>query len=393
MPHTPTHTRTHTGAQPHTPTRTHTDTRTPTEAQPPGFTLVETAIIVIIIGIIAALVIPAITSRITTDRGVQGRGDVVSVRDEIIGFAMVKNAVGGFSLPRQDLSAELRGYMHIDDYNSLPKVRAGDFWSQPFLYRIDEALSNGQNLCYVNDGDLTLNIEQGAGPRTVAFIVKSNGPNMQNDIPDFDDISTVDFNLTIGQAGDDIVEFVTLDYLKGRLSCPSGAPGTPFVALDFSEIADRSELVAHPGVSGAGPQSDVSITSLSEVGNVLDLSGSYGGGSSTNSWVELVDVSDPNDICGYTLMGWFRTPGSVLPERRQYITSRRPSHGGSFNTWYVSINSRTDPCSSSSGFCTQVTPPGETSYGASDAGGGGVSSMGTALLERKYNYLIQRATF
>lgn len=76
-------------------------------------------------------------------------------------------------------------------------------------------------------------------------------------------------------------------------------------------------------------------------------------------------------------MGWFRTPGSVLPERRQYITSRRPSHGGSYNTWSVSINSRIDPCLSSSGFCTQVTPPGETGYGASDDGGGGVSAANT----------------
>lgn len=242
MTHTPSPTRTPpctytdtrtAGVSPHT--RTHTDTRThthtPTGAQPPGFTLVETAIIVIVIGIIAALVIPAITSRITMDRGVQGRGDVISVRDEIIGFAMQRERLPGMTA----------GEVNATDISSLPKAQAGDFWGQQFMYRESNGtdgtgtviglLSESPNLCDANGTDLIVQ-RGGQNATDIAFIIKSNGPNMRDDIDiditTFTTANPVPVHATGqevgGNAFDDIVEFVTLDHLQDRLCSPSPSP-------------------------------------------------------------------------------------------------------------------------------------------------------------------------
>ncbi len=250
MTHTPSHTRTSpctrtdtrtytrtAGDSPPPPTRT--DTHTPTVAQPPGFTLVETAIIVIVIGIIAALVIPAITSRITMDRGVQGRGDVISARDEIIGFAMQRERLPGMTA----------GEVNATDISSLPKAQAGDFWNQPFMYRVandqdgDPLSSDPDVLCDATGTDLIVQ-RGGQNAIDIAFIIKSNGPNMQGDIAiaTFTTANTVPVPATGqevgGNAFDDIVEFVTLSHLQERIGCshtPSSGTGTGVNISSFSQ--------------------------------------------------------------------------------------------------------------------------------------------------------------
>jgi predicted acyltransferase (DUF342 family)/competence protein ComGC len=196
-----------------------TQMQSSTSTKKSGFTLVEVAIIVIIIGIIAALTIPAITSRIVMDRGAQGLVDVISVRDEIIGFAMSQTPP---RLPRAEVvNGVLTGQIHPADLAGLPQAQAGDFWGQPFMYRVNPALTS--NLCGAAPVDLKIargGVAWPPDPDEAAFIIKSNGPNMRSDVPNF----TLAHPLIVpaigamvnGHAFDDIVEFVTFGYLRER---------------------------------------------------------------------------------------------------------------------------------------------------------------------------------
>lgn len=157
----------------------------------------------------------------------QGRGDVVSVRDEIIGFAMAKGR-----LPVEDAGAILDD---PDNLQELPKARAGDFWGQPFMYRVANELKTG-NLCVNNT---TLSLQRGTEiiADNIAFIIKSNGPNMQGDVTDFTTNSPLLYAIgeeVGGNAFDDIVEFVTLDHLKSRVGCTS----TSSISHNFATMTD-----------------------------------------------------------------------------------------------------------------------------------------------------------
>jgi len=227
-----------------------------------GFTLVEMAIIVIIIGIIAALVIPAITSRIVTDRGAQGRGDVVSVRDEIIGFAMMQQPIPRLPVARV-VGGNATSYIDAGDLARLPRAQAGDFWGQEFMYRVANAANDQEGnplsadgaLCNAIANNVTTNLSVQRGGVTtpnVAFIVKSKGPNMQSDVPTFM-INNVEIPATgkeiNGRAFDDIVEFVILEHLRGRIPCPP--PTLPPGVVHFPDYGFPDGQIVETGASGA----------------------------------------------------------------------------------------------------------------------------------------------
>lgn len=336
---------------------------------PHGFTLVEIAVVIVIMGLMAALILPGVFRTIERNKLERGRNAVTALKNEIIGYVVANNG----ELPRPGNYDALAGRI--------------DQWGNPIRYWFAQrtGTTNPINVC--NRSTTDLSVTAGDPVDNIAFVLASLGQNMNLETICDNGGATCDpagaaTSVTVFQTGqtdavnfpgyeyDDIVEYVSLRELKNRACSQSNnsAPGDPFVSLDFSQfqaglsgqdLADADSQIVDAG-SGA------SIVNVAGIGNVLELTGEYGGGTSTNSYVQLIDSDDPNDFCGYTLMGWFRTPGAD-DGRRQYITSRRPSHGGTYNTWTVGINSSA-PCASSGGVCSTALPPGETYHGASDAG-------------------------
>lgn len=144
--------------------------------------------------------------------------------------------------------------------------------------------------------------------------------------------------------------------------CTGVVPPGAFVALDFSQFTaglSGSALVsAHDHITDAGSTPYTVYSGDSDIGNVLNFSSAGG----VNNFIEMVDVANLEDICEYTIMGWFRA--GAMDTSRQTIANRRPAGGGHYQTWLFGLNAfnSTGPGASS------ITPERETYLTASRGG-------------------------
>ncbi|WP_457572463.1 hypothetical protein [Desulfovulcanus sp.] len=202
-----------------------------------GFTLVEMAIIVIIVGIVVASIVPRMFTKIQKNKIKEAKQIVRAARDEIIGLAIM-NAT--------DTDAQLRylpqnstGYTVPDDVG-----HRLDPWGNPLLYYV---AYNATNATLANENSTICKFSNATNATTmsvitlndkhqpnVAFIVLSKGPNFHEDLrfngTGINAVGNTGYSQYVAQNGsvsvnatmnfDDIVEFVTLDYLKEKVGCP-----------------------------------------------------------------------------------------------------------------------------------------------------------------------------
>ncbi|GAB6175593.1 hypothetical protein JCM16814_04840 [Desulfobaculum senezii] len=212
-----------------------------------GFSLIEMAIIVVIIGVIVSTALPGLISKIGSDKVVDSRNLVRQARDEIIGEMF---SSGSYALPSPGTG------------NTVPSTIATqtDAWGQPLYYFVAD-VSGASKLtnsgpCGTNSTQLTVTEPDSSTVSDVAFIVASFGPNSQQDftalpgsgsatlsILTHGDLSAVDTSRTF----DDIFEYARLTYLQNTVDC-STAEHTGPGGSDVSFEDDLGDFpLASPG--------------------------------------------------------------------------------------------------------------------------------------------------
>jgi len=230
-----------------------------------GFTLIEMAIVLVIVGLLAGLTLPVISDLIKREKRTASENFLENVKEQIIGYALINDA-----LPN-DLQADLG--IGQDPYGNTIK------------YRYADGLDT--DLCTPDTTDFTVEYwSDGSASSTtnnVAFVIFSIGRNVEQELPEgnlvpapgsadnaavtsgtfeyFDirtakaDIPTVGGSLDPGQEYDDAVEVVTLPLLKTRVCTASTDSGTAPAGSDVSfanNLADGESFVVQSAAQTAG---------------------------------------------------------------------------------------------------------------------------------------------
>ena len=203
-----------------------TETDNP-QAKSRGFTLIEMAVILVILGLIAGSVLPLLETVIKKDKISETKSIVKTARDELVGYILLNK-----KLPA-DQSAFLSQIGHTVDA-----------WQQNLFY-IPTWDSNATiNLCSMNSTKFSVcrngNCSASKIPN-ILFLVGSKGGNLnrQTESPANRDADTTDgevriYNYSVKVDGyssgsdpnrpqdnyDDMVEFVQLNEIKSKLTCP-----------------------------------------------------------------------------------------------------------------------------------------------------------------------------
>jgi len=208
-----------------------------------AFTLIEMAVIVIIVGVLLATFLPRMLSSIKGDAVKDSRNYLRQARDEIIGYA----------------------YMHGNLPADLLKItHRTDVWGQPFVYIVARDATGGALGDYltgaganVNNMDNTnLSVQKGTGGSSepdIAFIIMSKGADLTEQYGE-SGAGTLSHVVTIYSHGfsdpgdpnplvqndpyDDMVEYVTLEYLKTKAEEAAGQTPAP----QGSDVSFSSDL-------------------------------------------------------------------------------------------------------------------------------------------------------
>lgn len=298
-----------------------------------GFTLVEMAVVVVILGLMAALILPGIFKTIERNRLERGRAGIEALKNEVIGYA---RATANKVLPEL-----IEGFRHERDP-----------WGNRADYHFDPALTTA-SICDASSTQLSIQRAGSSAIADIAFVVVSSGKNMNFETTPSPPSTTLPYTVIYHDLGvqdasfpgyefDDIIAFVSLNELKGSVcNTPASSatpPGNPAVHLTFDTALDVADPLIDAFGTGA---STVTMADGTGIGDVLALDGTQ-----NQNFVRITPPStDAEDYCEYTVMGWFRTqnPTQAPTNRMQIITSRRPNIGGFVNTWAVGVNKPEEP--------------------------------------------------
>lgn len=211
-----------------------------------GFTLIEMAIVVILIGALAGAIIPRLVASIPERKAKESRNLVKQARDEIIGLAL------------QDSEYKL-----VSTANFAGKIATRrDAWGQPLQYVIAADADTGNTLdsispCKVEHTTLSVVTPGGNRVNDIAYIVYSTGPNTADDANmvttsgnnEFRHQSLGSASITTGREYDEIVEYVTLDYLDNTFVCDEYTPPDTNINQnddfgDFASVVSTNDIGA-----------------------------------------------------------------------------------------------------------------------------------------------------
>ncbi|WP_291500430.1 prepilin-type N-terminal cleavage/methylation domain-containing protein [Desulfocurvus sp.] len=271
--------------------------------RPRAFTLVEMALVLILFGVLLATTLPRLLSNIKTDGARKGKASVAEAREELTGYALVKGKLpaadddGTRTLVPSDIKARI------------------DATGQPIVYILPNVNATGQSLwehdiCQFDSTGLSV-VGPGGTTSDVAFVVASPGQNHALDLtvapPMLPGVQGAARTVTLdsfgaatptpGQQFDDIVEFVTLKYLRDKLDCENytpAPPGSPLATLPMDNMSDTNLGF------GSGASIVSSATAGGGMGNVLFLDGTASGA------VEVLN-SVAYRLEEFTIMGWIKT--------------------------------------------------------------------------------------
>ena len=202
-----------------------------------GFSLIEMAIILVIIGLIAGTITPLLVSQIKQEKVSAGRDIVRLARDEIIGYFQSNG-----HLPANGT-----------DYAFPAGLGHGsDPWTKQIFYKpLSNAADQNFDICNTSldldtDG-LAIDVpNQSSTLKNIAFVVGSEGENYTRDTVLTD--SPIEIQSYDPDSYDDIVEYITLNHLQNRIDCSveGGGGGGDAGDADISfenNISDFSHII------------------------------------------------------------------------------------------------------------------------------------------------------
>lgn len=240
-----------------------------------GFTLIEMAIVLVIVGLLAGITLPLIGDLIKREKRSEAGNFLEKVKNEIIGYAIINKR-----LPA-----------------SLSDIGVGDDpYGQALQYWVDSKLSSSDLCDNSPEDNLTLRYYDGPGASDnteygdLGFIVLSTGRNVLAEYyePTTDTVRVWDKRYYVGHPDadpsstseefDDIYEYVSYNYLKNKV-CTNTAneqytPNAADVSLGQDQGAFSDATVANP------PGQDVGNVTLNDDGSI-DLGNQVGGSAST----------------------------------------------------------------------------------------------------------------
>lgn len=187
-----------------------------------GFTLIEMAIVLIILGVVVTILIPPIVTSIQHEKRQEGKDALTSLRHALVGHVRETETK---TLPAT-LPAELPQH---------------DIWTRKYVYR--PAFNATINICNpevsTDDGKLEMRLNATATIKP-AFLIASRGHYTGGN----DD---VDYNATfidLADRKDDIIEFMSLDHLRYMVCGASADDGTG-EAMGYAIVGKNSIAVGH----------------------------------------------------------------------------------------------------------------------------------------------------
>ena len=161
-----------------------------------GFSLIELAVVMVIIGILISGFIGTLGSRIDTTRQIETKEALKTIKVSLYGFAMAKlNPVGVVRLPCPDIDNDgledfnplnLAQCAVLTTYGNLPWVtlglERGDAWSSTYSYWVADEYSNTAGFALSTDASGTGQIRAAAPAgnvlsSNVAAVIFSHGKN------------------------------------------------------------------------------------------------------------------------------------------------------------------------------------------------------------------------
>ncbi len=231
-----------------------------------GFTLVEMAVVLVIIGLILTVTMPLLTEGIKRDKLTKDRKGVSSLRDEIIGYALTHDGV----LPTLSKVATF--------------ASAEDPWGNLIAYWSDPEITEGAatDICTLSSAPNNLSLHDNNSGNTytgVAFIIAGRGANQNLQVGyaagppvqidtyangfDMDVATDHDHTLGAGALGanydvtperadrfDDAVQYVTYNYLRTRICTPEFGDEKAHAAVTFDSIGENFDTGVNAGGTG-----------------------------------------------------------------------------------------------------------------------------------------------
>lgn len=299
-----------------------------------GFTIIEMAIVLAIIGLIVGLAFPGLKKLTTTGKKTEGRILGQSVVEEVVGYARLERTGGDRNLP-----------------DTLADVGVStDVWGTPYRYYRDQDLVD-DDICTMDPANIGGTYTSGGRTLTeIAFMLVSAGPNKNfqyddgagggggSDWTDHGPGDVVDDFPGDGATPDtydDLVEAMTFYELVARV-CPAAAyedaspqaPGGYLFVWDF----DDGEIVegAFQTTGGGPPQIEASSEAVD--GQLMFFD------QTTSDYI--VTSNSTFAVPQYTVMGWFKTAPGAVPTDYHPITSRQSSPAA--RNWWISLFGQPD---------------------------------------------------
>ncbi len=215
----------------------------------PGFTMLELAIVLIIMGIIAGVAVPSVITAIKKEKISNVRESLASARQSIVAFALANRR-----LPVKNSAED-------------PTRNLKDPWGRAYTYTpATELTTTGSDICATTATSLSLQDSAGTTPN-LAFFLSSTGPDGSAGI------STTATLVNAASPGDDVSESMPFTQLY-RVVCGQSQGAVNLPVYDFT---DRNAVVRTPGTQvGVTVMPDGSVVMGFTDDQQTAASGSYG---------------------------------------------------------------------------------------------------------------------
>lgn len=201
-----------------------------------GFTLIEMAIVMVIIGLILTVTLPLLVQGIAQQKLTKSRTTLSALKQEIIGYAMKNHYLPSLATLKAQFANAQDPWGHQIAYYSEPNITgSGDLCAQgSTAYSVTDGTNTYSNVAFVLAGrgaNQNLQINEdigGTAPTTRTVRTYTLGQVIDNDNTGTDATFDLAAGTTRAEEYDDVVEYVTLDYLNAKICSGEGA--TPIAA-------------------------------------------------------------------------------------------------------------------------------------------------------------------